>query len=101
MLIKLNVLSSEKLVGLSMHSGFRRRHINSGIEVVTSEHQYLAPSPPEGSSTWGRSPSPSATQAVDEMTCRDRTTEFMSAVRSMQSRQVTYYSHYLLLSLLT
>ncbi|KAH9490773.1 Syntaxin-5 [Bulinus truncatus] len=66
----------------------RRRRTNSGSD---SQQQSPSPSyPPGHSSPRQQSPSPPRPQPIfsdPEMTCRDRSIEFMSVVKSLQSRQ--------------
>ncbi|XP_013387694.1 syntaxin-5-like [Lingula anatina] len=81
----------------------RRRRTTSGSETDQKENTpprpyasggataYNTRGSPSGSpslSTRPQAPPPSLRQVDPDMTCRDRTNEFMSAVKSMQSRQV-------------
>ncbi|KAK7103417.1 syntaxin-5-like [Littorina saxatilis] len=71
----------------------RRRRTNSGSEnsqPTYSQGPYSPPSPKDQSSKYLRTspPPPPPKPPVDpEMTCRDRSNEFMSAVKLLQSRQ--------------
>ena len=69
----------------------RRRRTNSGSERGPNKENYQYRSAANNKTfiQVQESPKPPPPPARDpNMTCRDRTTEFMSAVKSLQSRQV-------------
>jgi len=69
----------------------RRRRKDSGSDSHSSQSQHPAESQNQSAwrSTKSSSPSPSKPPRVTDpdMTCRDRSHEFMSVVKSLQSRQ--------------
>lgn len=74
-----------------MSTSFRRRRTGSNSEqdpLISVEDQYRSPRDSSRDSTRDSSPAPPFANGRDAtMTCRDRTNEFMSAVKSLQSRQ--------------
>ena len=77
-----------------MNSQFRRRRTNSNGDQDPNQDVYAYRPPPASGQRYSpeRLPTDSLYRGDTEpdMTCRDRTNEFMSAVKSMQSRQVSY-----------
>ena len=75
-----------------MSTAYRRRRVGSSSDSDPSPSPYSSYPPPGGSAAhpYSSPPPPPAVGHVQDldMTCRDRTNEFMSAVKSMQSRQV-------------
>ena len=69
----------------------RRRHIQSSYNQSESDHHNSFTEPRSQTFVTDNNPGYSQTfqdTSEPDMTCRDRTNEFMSAVKSMQSRQV-------------
>ena len=70
-----------------MSTSFRRRRTASNSEDSPPPVENLYRNPRENSYKEAAPAPPSASGRDATMTCRDRTTEFMSAVKSLQSRQ--------------